>query len=80
MENIKTSLIKSLPQSYEDYSNIISEIKIELKEIGESIYGERVEKWCEKAGYKSVHHLDLKGLKGLLKAIRKIKNDKQNKT
>lgn len=75
MESIKTSLTKSLPQNYEDYSEVIYELKTELYKLNESFYGRRVEKWCEKAGYISVHYLDLKGLQGLLNAVKRINQD-----
>lgn len=41
------------------------EIKVELRRIGECRNGERVETWCNKAGYFSFETLDEEGLKAL---------------
>ena len=52
-----------------DHSETIYKIKAELKRRGEKMRGDRAKQWCKKAGYKSVDHLDEKGLNGLLKAV-----------
>lgn len=49
----------------EDYSQLIADIKVELRRLGESLNSDRVRQWCHNAGYGSVHHLDKKGLTAL---------------
>jgi len=55
-----------------DNSPIIAELKVELKRVGETLSGERVKQWCEKAGYLGIFYLDREGLLGLLTAVKKI--------
>ena len=54
-----------------DHSTLLVEIKVELKRVGESKTGDRVQQWCEKAGYRGFFDLDQKGLQGLANALRK---------
>ena len=54
-----------------DDSTLLVEVKVELQRVGETTTSDRVQQWCEKAGYRGFYDLDRKGLQGLANALRK---------
>lgn len=53
------------------YLDLIAQIKVELTLRKESLFGDRVQRWCNQAGYPSIHHVPPTALEKLLTAIKK---------
>lgn len=53
-----------------DYTQLLVELQVELKRIGESLQGTRVKNWCERAGYQSIDQAPEYALLTLLKKVK----------
>ena len=61
-----------ITEDIRDHNTLLVEVKVELKRVGETRNSDRVQQWCEKAGYRDFSGLDEKGLQGLANALRKV--------
>lgn len=55
-----------------DVSELLAQVKVELNRLGEKLSGDRVQQWCDRAGYLSWQHLDEKGLNALLNILKSM--------
>lgn len=53
-----------------DYTQILVELQVELKRIGETLRGTRVKNWCERAGYQTIDQAPEDALETLLKKVK----------
>jgi hypothetical protein len=62
-----------------DYTQILVELQVELKRIGENLRGTRVKKWCQRAGYQSIDQTPEEALEILLQKVKQQPTQKTRK-
>jgi len=63
-----------------DYTQILVELQVELKRIGETLRGTRVQNWCKRAGYQTIDQAPTYALETLLKKVKQQPTQASRKT